>query len=377
MIIEIYERMAGTGLEFKKIGTTRRAFDISYSDAWNDRADFEFSMSARADYAKSIGKESVVCIDRNFWGVVTSINKDQDEKHIYTFTGVSIAWWLLSSRVTIPTDYTSTDGLAGYDVYNGWTDAVIKHFWNNNMINPTQSGRKIPGVITTGTMQIGVSDDKYMTRFENLADVTKTLCENVKIGFFADVNVIENSITFDCKSGTNRTASQNQNARAILSIDRRNIASMHYELDVTDYKNAYYVTRSGAEFADEALTMLYYRDDTIKKGFERREVWNEISVQEPTQGDEYTELKKQSQKKMDESKEQEAFTCALAPNSGYRAVWNVGDTVTVAWKEEGITADMQVISVTVSGDENGINYTAKFGESKPKFVPIGNQILKI
>lgn len=379
MRIDIYRRVVtGSAAKFERVAVTERATDITMPDTLYSKGEWEFKMALGAPYARVVQKDMLICADNYYWGVVTKIEKSRDSKGgEIRVSGVDLKYWITSGRIVIPTDYTTTDGTAGYDTATGYTDAVVKHFWRNNITAPPQEPRKIIGVSTTAAANIGLADDKYMSRFESLAEVTETLCENAKIGYRADVNTKTGEITLDCFTGVDRTKGQTANRRAIFSVDRRNIASISYDVDRSKYANAFYTTRSGAEFADEALTLLYFRDDAEVSDWARRETWNELSVPEPISGSEYEEMKKQAVKKMEDAKEEEAYTCAIQRNAGYRTIWGVGDTVTVDWPEEGITADMQITAVTVSQDSKGTDYTVKFGESKPKFVAAGSRIIKI
>lgn len=379
MRIEMYNRIVdGDQITMQRIGVTEKATDITLTDTLYGQGDFDFTMALGAPYSDVIEIGTIIRADGYYWGVVTgTVRQESAGGATVEATGLELKAWLASSRIVVPKDYTSTDGTAGYDTANGYTDAVVKHFWDNNLIAPTQVPRKIPGVVWAGDDNIGIADDKYMSRFESLADVTAELCEAAKIGYRAEIDVDTGIITVGCFAGVDRTETQAKASRAIFSISRGNISDISYDLDRAGYANAFYTTRSGAEFADEALTMLYFRDDMEVSGWDRRETWNEISVPEPVSGTEYDEMKKQAEKKMESAKEDESYTCSILRNAGYRTRWNVGDTVTVKWEREGVTADMQVTEVSTSQDDNGTDYTVKFGDAKPKIISVRRRIIMI
>ena len=155
-----------------------------------------------------------------------------------------------------------------------------------------------------------------------------------------------------------------------MRYSAKNVATLGHEVDTKEYKNTFYTVQSGAEFADEALTMTYYRDDMSVGDWERSETWIEVSAETPTAGQEYEELKYQAVKEMENYALQESFTCEITPNSKYKELWNVGDFVTVRWREQGITMDTQVTAVTTSVSGSEKTLIAKFGNSKPKYVGI-------
>ncbi len=287
--------------------------------------------------------------------------------------GIDLKTYILKKRCVIPTDYTSTDGTAGYDTATGSTETVIKHFWKNNITNPSNASRKLDYVGISPDQSRGIANDKYMARFDGLDVLTAQLCENAKLGYVARVE--SGGIILDVLEGVNRTAQQTENARAIFEISRKNVASLEHEVDKRDYKNTFYTVQAGEEFADEALTMTYFRDEE-KTGWERDEKLIEVSSETPEAGQEYEELRYQAEKEMDNCDLKESFICEIT-NSRYKELWDVGDFVTVRWIEQGITLNTQVTAVTTIANGNELTHVAKFGNSKPKYINIKQKIIKI
>lgn len=377
MVIEFYERvLEGDAVNYQRIGTTKKAENITYQDTYCEYAGFSFEIPRSAQYVEALTNGIFVMIDGTFWGVIEDVNKEYNSTaSTLAVSGPDLKSYITDKRIVIPTDYLSIDGTAGYDKANGYTDGVIKHFWRNNISAPPQPGRQIKGVQVASNADVGLADDKYMSRFENVRDITEKLCVNANIGFMA---TLENDIiTLNCYKGIDRTVEQSINPRAILELSRKNISSISYTKAKSNYKNAFYSTRAGDEFADESLTLLYYPDDIAVSGIERREIWNEVQVDALTPGSEYEEMEKQAKKNMSDYEIVESLTCAILPNAGYKTVWDIGDTVTIRLKEENVTVDLPVTAVTTSADSSGIYYTAKFGKSKPHFIGAGQRLIKI
>ena len=234
-----------------------------------------------------------------------------------------------------------------------------------------------PGMVILPNRNLGVQDDKYMTRFEALTDVTAKLCEAAKLGYFVDIDPKASQVVMDVFEGVDRTQGQRSNPRAVFDIENRNLATLQYTDDDTSYKNAFYSTLSGAEFVDEALTLLYYRDDAEQSGFERREKWLQISAQDPPPGQEYDDLKRLAQIEMQSHNTETGFNCELAPNSGYKTLWDIGDFVTIRNRKTGILIDTQITGVTVTTNGRFVSHIAAFGKQPERFIGIGNRAIKI
>lgn len=361
--------------EYKRLGTTEKASDITYNIDLSAISEFEFSIHMKAKYASLITDGIFVEINEEFWGRV------EDLKHDYTNEVITVSGRdlksLLEFRQIIPEDYTSSDGTAGYMTVEGTTEYCIKYLWQKNAQSPPQENRAYPNMSILPNQGRGSAEDKYMARFEELSTATSKLCEAAQIGYLGWIDIENNWICFEVFEGTNKTAGQTDSPRAIFEVDRKNIAQLEYSKSTKDYKNAFYVTQSGAEFEDEALTLLYYRNDAEVSGFDRREIHLSISAESPEAGQEYEELKRLTQIEMKEHEAEEGFNCQLSPQSGYNQVWSVGDLVTIRHKYTGLVADIQITGVTITATENEINFIAKFGKQKPKFIAVGNNIIKI
>lgn len=371
MKIEIYQR---TETGFERVATTYKAEDVDFTETLYDEGEFSIQIPMGAKYTELLQSDAILHIG-DFWGVILYTKRTASESStLLNVSGIDLKTYILKKRCVIPTDYTSQSGSAGYDIAEGSTEEVIKHFWENNITAPANTARKIDFITIAANQGRGLAEDKYMARFEQLDVITKELCENVKIGYKA---YIENgNIILDVYEGIDRTAEQTENARAIFEISRKNVASLEHEVDKREYKNTFYTVQAGAEFADEALTMTYFRNDEVKSGWERDEKQIEVSAETPEAGQEYEELKYQAEKTMGSYDIKESFVCEIT-NSRYKELWNIGDFVTVRWPEQGITLNTQVTAVTTIANGSELLHVAKFGSSKPKYVGIKEKIIRI
>lgn len=376
MDIYILEPPEQDGGRFTRAGTISSYKNVEYSDLLDEAGEFTLTIPFGANYARECQKGRFVLM--NEWcgridGVTYEANKNGD---MLTVQGKNLLA-LLEDRITVPPQFTSYKGAAGYDPIEGDTETCVKHYWSNNLVAPTATGRRVQNLVIAENHHRGITDDKYMSRFDSVAEVTQKLCQGAQMGCKIAFDSIRHCMEMDVFCGVNRTAAQKENSRVIFEMERNNVESMQYSASNRKMRNTFYVTKAGAEFADEAFTMMYYRNEDTAEGLNRREKWMSISAESPTAGDEYYELKRYAQIQMKEYEAEESFIAPINPNSGYGLAWKVGDFVTVVWKEIGAKMDIQITGVTVTHDDSGVSYVAKFGKGEPKFMASGNQIIKL
>lgn len=377
MEIRIFSTPKAVEDVFERKGITNKVIEASFTDSLTEIGEFEFKIPFNDRYLAQFQKNRTVLIDNYFWGIIKSLNFATAANNDYAIIKGFDLKSIIGKRITVPPELTDVSGAAGFDTVTGSTEYCVKYLWNGNIVNPANPDRKINHVIIAPNQDRGIPDDKIMTRFEKLDEVTAELLNAVKLGYKGYVDFDTNNFVFDVYAGVDRTAGQNVNPRVIFEIERKNVIDMEYETDDSNLRTAFYATLAGAEFEAEALTQTYYRDDLVVSGMDREEEWLSISANVDP-GDQYDELKRLAQQAFTNYDTVETFVCNIRPDSGYLTKWNVGDFVTVRWKELNLTMDTQITAVNKTFSANGIALTARFGQSKPKYIsPIEGVIIKI
>lgn len=368
MEVRIYKRpYAGIPAHLEMI--TRRA-SVSYTIDAYEPGPFMLDIPTPELFGYDVAIGDIVQIDGGeYAGIIQSMrfsaSKEGDRA---TIEGLDLRE-LLRRRNIVPSDYTSTDGTAGYDARTGPSETIIKGYIRDNLKAPVQAGRPAAGdCLTIGPdLGRGVADDKYMSRFEVLGEVVTTIARDAELCTRMDLVEAEGQplgFLFDCYQGVDRRDSQQDNSYAIFEIERGNVVSMEYADSADSYFNAFYTTRGGARFADEALTMLYMRDgEPSPDWYDRREKWLNIGVSKDVPaGEEYNELKRLAQQQMKNWGRVRSFTAKVNSALRFGSDYNVGDKVTVLRRGWGVELDAQITRVQIS-DSGGIVVT--FGQDVP------------
>ena len=356
------------GGKFERVGQSKEYINFDATIYINQKGTFSFDIPLGARYTEQLQKGIWIYTKINgfdYWGIIKE-RKERVEPNneIVTVNGEDLKS-ILEMRITLPAETTDIIGTAGYDAIEGDTETCIKYFWEKNIVTPSQGWRRIPNTIILENQNRGNAEDKYMSRHELVSDVTKKMLEAEKMGCNIDVDLMNNKITFDVFKGADRTINQNDEPRIVFSLENKNL--MNYEITDNDsnYKSVFYATKSGEEFADEALTAIYYRDEDIPEGWDCVEQHLNISVNTPVAGDEYNEMKRLAEIEMSDYEKINTLEAKATSKLQVNTDYFLGDFVTV--KINNTILNTQIIGLHVSENENSTESELIFGNKVPNY----------
>ena len=353
-------------------------------------------------------------IGRTFYGVIEEVSRADDGLggNLLTASGTDLLG-LLARRVTVPPVSGST-ALMGYDAVTGASESLIKHFVAGNAVSPAGDRLAIPGLAVGEDLLRGHQDDRYMTRFDNLLDVVSQIAGDAELGLSVTPDFDAGVLLFDVYEGVERLGA--------VSTNRGTATGMNALDSVANYKNVFYTTMAGSEFADETLTLMYTRphsppveeyrpeggevvapagellpppeggelpqpapptapserepkaphlegggsESRGENGFDRREVHLSISAQHPTPGEEYNELRRLAEIQMTHYEPVNNLTCQINPARMVLGEdYDLGDLLTVLNSGWGLEEQSRVVAVTAEHSGAGSSVQAHFGDENP------------
>ncbi len=363
--IRIYKPPTEKNPIFDICGMTDHASNDTYSKYATKIGEFEVQMPFNELKNICIGKNYLILINREFWGIIEDIEMiANDDGYNINIKGECLKS-LLKKRVILP-PITGKSDWVGYETLSGDSETIVKTLINNNLVNPANLDRKIFNLVITENLHRGIASDKYMTRFENLADVIEKICSDAKLGYDISVDLKNKNFIFDVFEGKKRVAGQSDYPPVVFSIENNSIKSLNFRRSNDNLKNVFYSTKSGAEYENEALTMTYYRDDDkIPVGIDRNEIHLNIAAEHPVEGKEYEELKRLTlieAKNYEESKTIEAET--ISNYYKFNVDYGLLDSVTIFDKEFNIQTDMMVNGIIKSHTSSAFEEKVIFGDNE-------------
>lgn len=363
--IRIYKPPTEENPTFEICGITDFASNDTYSKYASKIGEFEIQIPFNEIKDINIEENYLILINKEFWGIIEDIEMVADGYgHNVNIRGECLKT-LLKGRVTLP-PITESSELAGYETLAGDSETIIKTLVNNNLVNPANSDRKIFDLIIAENLQRGIADDKYMTRFENLADVIEKICLDAKLGYDISVDLENGKFIFDVFQGKNKVAGQSDYPPIVFSIENNSIKSLNYVRNNNNLKNVFYSTKSGEEYENEALTMTYYKDESnIPKGIARKEVHLNISAEHPEEGKEYEELKRLTLIEAKNYEKTETIEVDVVSDYyKFNVDYSLEDTVTIFDKTFNVQSNMKVNGIIKSHSSNSIEEKLIFGDNE-------------
>lgn len=360
MLVQIFKPLENSSETFamNKIGDTTKITSLNIKERFYTYGTFTMEIPSDALFARNITENTLLYIDYKRWFRVDGII---DSGGMLEITGKDLKG-LLADRITIYGMKQDT-GTAGYDVFLGTTEEVLKHYIKNNLVNPVDENRRIFGLEIGLSLCRGIQQDSYMSRFENVAELAEKVCKNAKIGYKIDVDFERNKMIFDVIVGENKVENQSVKNRVVFDIGYGNIARVRYETNISSGSNAFYTTKSGASLEEDAVTQLIFREnETAPSGVYRREKHLNVSCKSVGEMDVY------ARKEMENYIDANSFEVDVKSFSEYGTIYNLGDIVTV--KGNGITLDTNITEAETIYQGNSMSLRLTFGDKKPKPINI-------
>lgn len=245
----------------------------------------------------------------------------------------------------------------------------IKTLLNENIINPTDSKRKINNFIFEASTDERITSLKIDAQYtgDELYDVVSKLCKEHGIGFKVTLND-NKQFVFKLYAGTDRSYEQTENTYVIFSPNFENIVNSNYIESKSALKN---VTLIGGE--GEGKNRRYYAIGSAS-GLDRRELFtdardisSEVDEVKLTESEYNALLAQRGNEKLSENIDIMSFEGEIEPTMmfKYQEDFFNGDIVQIE-NEYGHSAKTRIIEMTISENEQGTSVYPTFSTISEK-----------
>ncbi|WP_442916957.1 siphovirus ReqiPepy6 Gp37-like family protein [Lysinibacillus sp. 54212] len=255
----------------------------------------------------------------------------------------------------------------------GSTESVMRHYVNTELINPTDIGRKYPGMVLSPNLNRG-SMQTVNARFDGLADKLSTLGINDGIGWDIILDIPNKQFLFVVTQGVDRSANQLIVPPAKFSTEFETLKSMSYAESKIDYKNVAIVAGQGEGIERRIVTVgNAVGRDRYELFVDARDVSEETEGDNPTQrpdADVIADLEKRGEEKLNECTQ--TVYCegqALqSRNLKFERDYFLGDIVTQQNKGWGIEMDARITSVKEVVEPGKTDVELTFDNDRPTLI---------
>lgn len=315
--------------------------------------EFELHVNVNQRYIKLLEKENLILLDNQFnkVGIILhkEINLNEDGLEILTVKGYTLKG-LLSRRIIEP----KTNG---YDRQEGNQERIMKQFVKNNTID-TSPNRVIKQIEIAENKELG-KNDKWRSRYENLAIKLEEIGKYSKLGWDLILNLERQKFIFDVYQGRNLTSTQSINSPVIFSVDYENIKGHSYVDSNLNYKNVIYAAGNGEE--DNRLIQQVGNS----KGIERVEHFEDVS-----QAHDIDELKEDGKRVLEQFNTVNNFESEVIDFGSFKLGrdYDLGDYVTIQHKKWNLIKNAQIVEIIETINIDGYNIDLIFGNSITTFI---------
>ena len=273
-------------------------------------------------------------------------------------------------RITLPPSHTA------YDNRSARAETVMKHYVNRNVITPVDSKRKIPQLLLAPDLNRGPHIN-WQSRFKNLAEDLAEISLVSGIGWGVRVDYDLRKWIFDVSEGRDLTANQDVHSPVIYSPQFDNIKTMHYVDSDLNYRNTAYVAGQGEGVLRRVIELGQASGLARKELFvdardvsEETDIEGEDPVPRPPQ-DIINDLISRGNQKLAELIQETFLESQIMTHSTfkYEKDWDLGDIVTVQYKDWGVTLDARITEVKeIYEPDNDVQIEVVFGNSRPTLI---------
>ncbi len=272
-------------------------------------------------------------------GIIEHLELSQTEQEIITASG-RFATSFLARRIV-----WQTEKLSG-DISN-----CVEQLINNNLINPSDTARKISGIsFLSPNLNVPISTQ---VSYRNLMDVITELCEVSEVGIKTVFTPSTGILTVMLYMGLE--------SQAVFSKEYENLTEQIYTISAADYANTALVGGEG-EGADRTFVAI-----ASGSGEERHEIFIDAKdLRKDDFGADYIDtLIFRGQSKLNEQAIRYSFDTSVNPhgNLSYKTDYDLGQTVKVISKAWGVSMTTRITEIVETYDANGQSVSVVFGKA--------------
>lgn len=331
---------------FERIGLIENA-SVIWNDRFYESGEYELYMPITQEHLELLSQSLYVIRDDNTnnIGVIqdVTLTHDSDNGDNIKVTGKFASGYYLSKRVVNSQTI----------IYNTIPN-TIRGLVDQNLINPSEKSRKIDKIVLGARPDTFTTNVSMQVTGDNVYDKVVEICKAYEIGLKMPLK--NNKLYLDLYQGTNRSYAQYDNPFVVFSDDYDNLDNVEYTKTTSEVINFAYVAGEGEGSARKIVTAFNGNEPT---GEERNEIWVDQRNMSSNDG-EITNEELTEQMRLQGLEELKTFTenfsGDLLDTLGYEynKDFFLGDIVTVQMKRwQGLYANVRIIEVTESEDENG------------------------
>lgn len=302
--------------------------------------DFEMVLSLSHPMAERLSREQILCpVGMPHKAMIieeVTRNEGTDQVSVkgYTLSG------LLRRRICVPPD--GGEGHYGYDRIISDAESVMRHYVENNVINPESSARKIDCIILEAINgHRGRTNVPWSARFEQLDELLASIGTYCDAGYAIVPDFAQKKLVFTYLDGRDRTGTDGH--RVTFGMNMGNVTGTTFTENSQQAKNAAIVGGVG----EDENRMILSICPGGEMGLNRREMFVDAGSR-----DNATELEEEGARRLADKTVTQTIKAEVidTPSCRFGEHWDLGDMVTVVAR--GAQMNARITQVQESHEAN-------------------------
>ncbi|MFF5993720.1 siphovirus ReqiPepy6 Gp37-like family protein [Lysinibacillus sp. KU-BSD001] len=341
-----------------------------FNRSWHGIGGIELRINRYKKYADTLLKNNLILVgsDLNKVFMIKHREIELDENGKITENWLIKGYALKSivaQRITMPPMHTA------YDNRSGNAETVMKHYVNNNLVNPTDQRRKIPQLVMAPDLQRGIHT-VYSSRFKNVAEEMSIMSLASGLGWDVTLDIENKKWVFDVMEGRHLVAGQSVNPPVIFSPQFESLKSLQYVQSDLNYKNVAIVAGQGEGIDRRVIEVGNYSAIHRHEIFiDARDVAETDDNEQPLPVEQIIQsLTDRGQQQLNELLQEEYLEGQILTNSPfkYQVDYDYGDITTIQNVDWGIAMDARITDIKEVYETGGFSIEATFGNSRPTLI---------
>lgn len=341
--------------DYVLIGILSSPISVDYIEKFNGLGTFEVNLPIDENNVGLMQSDNVILFDKNkgLAGVVGNVGSKQSEDSPQITLSGNLNEEYLYRRICW-----------GLFEKTGTPEEVIRTMLDTQVINPSDSNRRIPDIVM-GEFSLGQKDSiVYQNTGGVVGENIESICSSGSFGFRLKYEPLGKRSVFSLYGGTDRTINQRVVPPAIFSVEYENILSSEYSLNTQDMRNVALVAGEGEGVERKMATVGSVSGKSRREYFvDARDLQSKDSDGIAISYEEYMSmLKQRGNEKLADLRESQSFDCSINVHGNilYGEDFFIGDLVTIQDKLLNIQLDARITEVehafTSTGEELYITF---------------------
>ncbi|WP_249365246.1 siphovirus ReqiPepy6 Gp37-like family protein [Cytobacillus citreus] len=345
---------------------------LMFTRSWHGIGDFDMRINRYKNHTEHLQEGNLILVgaqmNKVFMILHQEIELDDNGKETenWLIKGFHLKA-VISEKITVPPSHTSHDNKSGS------SEEVMKHYVNNNAVNPVDVNRKRLEVTLAPNQHRG-ANISWQSRFKNLAEEIAEISLITGLGWTVNLDLENKKWVFDVLEGRDLTADQDILPPVIFSPQFESIQSMQYVKSKLNYRNVAYVAGQGEGVKRRVIIVGDATGALRREVFiDARDVAEETEDDPPKQRPEkdiIRDLTNRGNQKLQEFLQEEYLEGQILTHSTfvYEEDYDLGDIVTVQNVDWGVTLNARITEIKEIYEANGFRIEAVFGNNRPTLI---------